>query len=139
MKKLTFCLVVLVLFFSCKEENEGRKPKKQVTVNETTNDMKEKLGKYVSFKLESDLSVLTANERKMLPLLINAAEKMNKLFWYDAYGEKEELFTKVADPDTRSFIEINYGPWDRLEGNSSFVEGIGEKPAGANFYPTDMT
>jgi hypothetical protein len=36
-------------------------------------------------------------------------------------------------------VRINYGPWDRLNGDQSFVEGIGEKPLGANFYPADMT
>jgi hypothetical protein len=139
MKNISLFLVVFVLLFSCKEENIARKPKKQVTVKETNIDMKEKLAKYVSFKLESDLSVLTENERKMLPLLINAAEKMNGLFWYEAYGDKNKLLSTVTDADTRKFIEINYGPWDRLAGNSSFVMGVGAKPPGANFYPSDMT
>ncbi|MEM8934128.1 MAG: Zn-dependent hydrolase, partial [Acidobacteriota bacterium] len=35
--------------------------------------------------------------------------------------------------------EINYGPWDRLDDNAPFVEGVGPKPDGANFYPTDAT
>jgi hypothetical protein len=39
----------------------------------------------------------------------------------------------------RRFVEINYGPWDRLEGNQPFVPGFGPKPAGANFYPPDMS
>ena len=138
MKKLTI-FIVLALLMSCKQENEARKPKKQVTVNENTTDMSQNLEKYVSFKLESDLSLLTENERQMLPLLIKAADKMNGLFWYQAYGDREELLANVNDEMTRKFIEINYGPWDRLAGNVSFVDGIAEKPAGANFYPSDMT
>jgi len=35
--------------------------------------------------------------------------------------------------------ELNYGPWDRLAGTASFVEGNKSKPAGANFYPHDIT
>ncbi len=35
--------------------------------------------------------------------------------------------------------EINYGPWDRLDDNEPFVEGVEDKPQGANFYPEDMT
>ncbi|MDH5610804.1 MAG: Zn-dependent hydrolase, partial [Cyclobacteriaceae bacterium] len=33
----------------------------------------------------------------------------------------------------------NYGPWDRLAGNQPFIDNIGTKPAGANFYPSDMS
>jgi len=37
------------------------------------------------------------------------------------------------------FYDLNYGPWDRLDNFNSFVNGVGEKPLGANFYPADMT
>ncbi len=75
----------------------------------------------------------------MIPLLIQATDIMNDLFWYQAYGDKNELLTKIKDADTRGFVELNYGPWDRMDGDKSFVEGIGEKPLGSNYYPTDMT
>jgi hypothetical protein len=101
--------------------------------------MDKNLNKYVSFKLTSDLSKLTDNQRKMLPILIKAADKMNELFWYEAYGNKSELFSKIKEVSTKKFAEINYGPWDRLNGNKPFVEGIGEKPKGANYYPTNIT
>ena len=39
----------------------------------------------------------------------------------------------------RRFVKINYGPWDRLDGNAPFVDGVGAKPLGANYYPADMT
>ena len=138
MKKIVV-LLVLTILFSCKEDKEARKPVKQVTVEENLTDMGKNLGKYVPFKLTSDLSVLTDNERKMLPLLINAADKMNALFWFESYGDREALMAKIPNEDTKKFVEINYGPWDRLDGNKPFVEGIGEKPLGANYYPVDMT
>ena len=34
---------------------------------------------------------------------------------------------------------INYGPWDRLNGDKPFISGIGPKPDGATFYPPGMT
>ncbi|MEE2826189.1 MAG: Zn-dependent hydrolase, partial [Planctomycetota bacterium] len=37
------------------------------------------------------------------------------------------------------FAEINYGPWNRLDGNKPFVDGFQSKPAGANLYPADLT
>jgi hypothetical protein len=138
MKKI-IVLLTLTIVFSCKENKEARKPVKQVTSEQNLTDMDKNLGKYVSFKLTSELSVLTENELKMLPLLIKAAEKMNPLFWYEAYGDKEELFSKINDDATKNFAEINYGPWDRLDGNKPFVDGIGAKPLGANYYPANMT
>ncbi|MEL7342779.1 MAG: Zn-dependent hydrolase, partial [Bacteroidota bacterium] len=41
--------------------------------------------------------------------------------------------------DERAFMKINYGPWDRLAADKAFIDGVGEKPLGANFYPVDMT
>ena len=46
---------------------------------------------------------------------------------------------EIPSAAARRFAEINYGPWDRLEGNAPFIPGVGPKPPGANFYPTDMT
>ncbi len=127
------------MMFSCKESNKARKPIKQVTVEQNWTEMQKKLSKYATFKLTSDLNVLTENERKMLPILIKAASIMNKLFWFEAYGDKNQLFDSISNEDTKKFVEINYGPWDRLDGNKPFVDGVGSKPAGANFYPKDMT
>jgi hypothetical protein len=102
-------------------------------------DFKQRLAKYTTFRLETDLAVLSANEREMLPLLIEAARMMDQLFWRQAYGDPAPLLESVVDPDARRFVEINYGPWDRLAGNEPFLESAGPKPPGANFYPADMT
>ena len=138
MKNILF-LVTLVLIISCKEKEDARKPIKQVTTEDKSSTLERKVNTYISFKLTSDLSVLSESEQKMLPLLIKAANIMNELFWYDAYGDKKILLDSVQEDFTKKFIEINYGPWDRLDGNSPFVEGVKAKPLGANFYPKDMT
>jgi hypothetical protein len=95
---------------------------------------------YAPFTLQSDLSWLTDKERRMLGLFIDAAEVMDGLFWRQAYGDRDALLKQLAgDPAARRFAEMNYGPWDRLADNAPFVAGIGAKPLGAQFYPTDMT
>ena len=98
--------------------------------------MQKKLEQYTSFRLTTDLEALSENHKKMIPILIEAAEAMDEVFWLQAYGDKQALMSGL-DADTRSFAEINYGPWDRLADNEPFVEGVGPKPAGAGFYPTD--
>ena len=97
------------------------------------------LDKYVSVPLTADLSGLSENQRKMIPLLIEVGQIMDGLFWKEAYGDKEALLSGIENERARRFAEINYGPWDRLDGNRSFLAGIGNKPAGATYYPADMT
>jgi hypothetical protein len=36
-------------------------------------------------------------------------------------------------------VLLNYGPWDRLDGYRPFVPCVGDRPAGAEFYPGDVT
>lgn len=95
--------------------------------------------KYVEVELAADLAGLADWERRMLPHLFEAADAMDRIFWQQAYGERQRLLDSLADPSLRRFAEINYGPWDRLDGNRPFVTGAGPKPLGANFYPSDLT
>lgn len=136
---ISYLIALAIVIVSCEPKEESRKPQKQVAVEQNASPMQRNLNKYVSVKLTSDLSKITENEKKMLPLLIKAADMMNDLFWYESYGNKDELLASISDDDTRRFTEINYGPWDRLNGNNSFVQGFEAKPLGANYYPKDMT
>lgn len=101
--------------------------------------IQQRLAQYTTVELSYDTSSLTAKERRMLPLLIDAARAMDAIYWQEAYGDRDSLLKSVADADTRRFVEINYGPWDRLADNEPFIAGVGPKPAGANFYPHDIT
>ena len=95
---------------------------------------------YAPVTLSADLSGLSPKERTMLSLFIDAATIMDDLFWKQAYsGDRKALLDGLKDPAVRRFAEVNYGPWDRLEGNAPFVPGVGAKPPGAGFYPLDMT
>jgi hypothetical protein len=102
-------------------------------------DLSSKLAQYTTVRLDPDLSGLSDTERRMIPLLIDAADAMNEIYWAEAYGNRDSLLGAVTDPAMRQYIMINYGPWDRLDGNAPFLPGVGPKPEGANFYPRDMT
>jgi len=106
---------------------------------EVKSDMQKKLDEYAEVELTSDISHLTDNQKEMLGYLFEAAQLMDDIFWQEAYGNKEELLNNISDSAAQKFVKINYGPWERLNDNKPFIEGFGEKPAGANFYPTDMT
>ncbi len=101
--------------------------------------MSEQVQRYATVRLTADLTRLSPRDRQMIPLLIEAARQMDEIFWQEAYGDKEVLWSSIRDRQRRRFAEINYGPWDRLGDNRPFVPGVGPKPAGANFYPPDLT
>jgi peptidase M49-like protein len=104
----------------------------------TNSPIERKLAQYTTVRLTADLDKLTENERRMIPLLIDAARSMDAIYWRQAYGNRDSLLQSIEDPSTRRYAEINYGPWDRLDGNTPFIEGVGAKPKGAGFYPRDM-
>lgn len=94
---------------------------------------------YTEFTLTSDLSHLSAGQRQMVKLLIEAAQVMDDIFWTQSFGDKQALLSSIADPEQRRFAVINYGPWNRLDDNAPFLPGFGPKPEGAGFYPADIT
>jgi hypothetical protein len=102
-------------------------------------DVAQRLSAYAPFNLTADISHLSDKEKQMLPLLFETAAIMDEIFWQQTIGNKETFLSRISDETTRKFAEINYGPWDRLNGNKPFITGIGDKPLGANFYPADMT
>lgn len=101
--------------------------------------IQDRLAQYTSVRLTADSSALTPKERAMLPLLIEAARIMDGIYWKQTYGNRDSLLSAITDTTLRRYVEVNYGPWDRLADDAPFVPGVGPKPKGAEFYPHDMT
>jgi hypothetical protein len=106
---------------------------------QSSEDASKNLTKYVKVKLEADLGHLSENQKKMIPLLIEAATEMDKAFWKQAYGDPADLDKVVKSEALKKHVKINYGPWERLQENRPFISGHSPKPLGANFYPKDMS
>ena len=124
-------LVIPVMLSNCDQVKRS--------TNVSATEIVEKLDGFVKVELTTDLSILSENERKMIPLLIDVAKIMDDIYWTEAYGDKKNLMKSLDDQNLKDFIKINYGPWERLDGNKSFINEIGKKPPGAQFYPEDMT
>ena len=132
-KHLAFVAIVALVATACGNKTTEQ-PKEEPVQQTNLSD------KYAEYTLTTDISHLSDNEREMLQLLFEAADIMDGLFWQENYGDNAELMARIGDnPDLIKLATIAYGPWDGLDGNKSFVEGIGPKPAGAQFYPVDMT
>lgn len=120
-----------LFFVQCKKSTSESKTQ----ANTETSDS---LKTYATVRLETDLSSLTDKEKEILSIFIEISDIMDELFWHEAYGDKNELLSKVSG-SVKNYVEINYGPWDRLDNMKPFVKGFDAKPLGANFYPLDMT
>ena len=130
MKTIIIFLAVSAFFCACKE---ARQTPSSVSPYQALADQ------YAEFTLTTDTSTLTENEKQVIPLLMKAADVMEVIYRQNAYGNRAALLDTVQDPYLAKYIAINYGPWDRLNGNAPFIPGVQAKPLGANFYPTDMT
>jgi hypothetical protein len=121
-------IMIILLLAGC---NSGDK--------KLTEEMKADLAKYKEVTLTTDLSWLSSQEREIISILIDVAGIMDDVFWMEAYGDKEELFTRIDNEYAKDFAKINYGPWDRLDNDAPFIPGFGPRLPAAKFYPGDMT
>ena len=96
------------------------------------------VGDYATVKLTADLSALDADQKRMLALLVEAADSMNAIWWQQSVADRDALLGRIHDDATRRLFDLNYGPWDRLNNDHPFVDGVGARPPGSQFYPADM-
>lgn len=146
MKKNFFAIAVMAaLLFSCSPDKKEKASEKKSTDEKTDNalidsmDIDNKLAKYVEVKLTTDLSKLDSTQKELIPIFVEVAKITDELFWMQAYGDKSELLGSLQNEKLKRYVQFNYGPWDRLEGNEPFIENAGTKPLGANYYPEDMS
>ncbi len=102
--------------------------------------MKKKVEQYAPFVLKYDIGQLSREEAELVGIFIQIADVMDDIYWEQAFGQdNRKKLRELKDPYMRQFAEIQYGAWDRLDAERPFIPGYGPKPAGANFYPKDMT
>jgi len=151
MKALKLTKIAAVVLLSCtaltacnntsdsKTSGESAQSKK-VSSPELLSGFEQRLNIYKEVTLSADLSHLSANQKQMLALLIDASKIMDDLFWLQAFPQdKQSFLASITDEKVRRFAEINYGPWDRLDGDKVFLSQATTKNHGAEFYPGDMT
>ena len=126
MKKLTFALSLVTLAAAVVSCGTGRSKAERLLEN------------YAEVTIPApDLSGITDNGKEVLNLYRFAADQADAIYWQQVFGSKD-FFSALPTEAERSFANINYGPWNRID-NEPFLEGFGPKPAGARFYPEDMT
>jgi hypothetical protein len=110
------------------------------TVPSLVKGYENRLNIYFPVTLSADISHLSVNQKQMLAVLIEASVIMDNLFWQQAFEQDKNTFlSQITDPKVQNFAAINYGPWDRLNGDQAFMSDTDVKFLGAQFYPADMT
>ncbi len=97
-------------------------------------------GDYAVVPLKADLSRFDEQGKRMIAKLVQAADVMNDLYWQQSWeGDRAALLARAPDATTRALVEMNFGPWDRLNEDTPLVDGIGARPPGGPFYPADIS
>lgn len=138
LRPLGLALALTTVLAACQPAAQDPVPAAD-TAAEPADTIAAKVAAYTEVTLSADLSHLSEGDRLAIGLLLQAGEIMDGLFWKQVYGDRDGLLSTIDDPATRRFVEINYGPWDRLDNDAPFVDGVGPRPPGARFYPADMT
>ncbi len=107
-------------------------------------NLAEKVKQFAPTEIRYDHSLLDDRQKVVLEKLFHAAQIMDTIFLKQVYDRNEEIARKLAADTTASgrarqaYFDIMYGPFDRLDHDKPFY-GTASKPAGANFYPADMS
>jgi hypothetical protein len=99
------------------------------------------VAKLARVEMNADTSFLSAEEREVVNLLIQAADLMSEIYKRQATPDYDKLRAEVAAKNDAALLDrfdTFFGPWDSLEEDKSFF-GDRAKPPGANFYPADLT
>lgn len=102
------------------------------------------LAKYAPVQMRANTKALPLSEQKTLAKLIDAAKALDVIYWKQRSNNGLELYKrlesskKASDRELLHYLKINYGPYDKSDGDKPF---IGTKPIlpGATFYPEDLT
>ena len=123
--------------------SSGQRKSKQMEAGDP--ELAKKIRRFAPTVLTADTSRLSANDRKALNKIIEAAKLMDPLFLRQVWSGNEALRQKleadksVVGRQRLHYFMINNGPWSRIDSNEPFIEGVPPKPPHATFYPDDMT
>ncbi len=110
-------------------------------------DLAQQVAKFKPIHISFDESGLTANEKKMVDKLVDAAGLLDCIYWRQSDPEGLKLYLSLADKHDRQselireYLKINGDRWDLIDDNRPFV-GLGSMepmPPGHAFFPWGIT
>jgi hypothetical protein len=139
---LTFLLVSTIMATAQKPPAPASSP----TSFPNADELNQMAARFAPVNLEVDLSSLSAGDKKALAKLIDAGRIVNHIFMRQFWSGDLALYQKLQQDKSAlgkarlHYFWINKGPWSEIDEHKAFLPGVpAKKPAGANFYPEDMT
>jgi len=113
-------------------------------------DIGERLAQLPETVIDYDRGLLDAQERQVVAKLIEASRPIHEIYLRQVSDGNPALRSELAalaeksafDRRGLAYFDLMMGKWDRLKHDEPFISPFGPegaKPAGAGFYPPDMT
>jgi len=140
-------LVLSTLFALVLAGCSGSKEKLRMDIDMGSIDVQAiqaELAKLAPVEIKADISTLSEGDRTALEKIIDAARIMDELFLRQVYSRNVDIREHLrasADPAAKVALDlftVMYGPYNRMVDDEPFLN-VPPKPAGANYYPEDMT
>ncbi len=139
MKRASLALVLIMTACETHTPTEQSQPQTQSKM-QIAPDIAQRVAQLPRTTIDYDRALLSDNEKQVVAKLIEASKAIDELYWRQVSERNPEwraALAKQGGPADEYFL-ANKGPWDRLKEHEPFV-GTMKKPAGAAFYPEDIT
>ena len=107
-------------------------------------DIAARRAQFVTKPLAADLSVLAPKDREALQHLVAAAKTLHEVYKMQLSRQAAATDRRVAAlagplaAPAKEYYRLMAQPWDKLREDEPFL-GSGARPAGAGFYPEDLS
>jgi hypothetical protein len=153
MRFLLSTLAATALLAGCNDsttetQTEAPAPKSEADAAAADYDITRQYEKFAEVPMNPDVSFLTETERGVVNKLIEASDYLSKIYLLQRGANYPQLRYEIQQRAVKGDVEavtqlamfdLHYGPCDTLEDDNRVFVGDTPCPAGAGFYPVDMT
>ncbi|MDO9490327.1 MAG: hypothetical protein Q7J32_18290 [Sphingomonadaceae bacterium] len=134
-------LIALLLASGCGSPDSGRQPAPDTAA---VSPIEASRAKIARIEMAPNVSFLSTEDRQVVNLLIQAGDLMSEIYLRQVSADNPATRAAIAAsdaPDKAALLDmfdLHFGPWDSLDEGKPFF-GDQPAPAGAGFYPADLT
>ena len=139
---LTTISMAAILIGCTNPSQDSDASKIDIASAEVNYDITRQYEKFAEVPMNPDVSFLTETERQVVNKLIDASDYLSKIYLLQRgvdYPQMQRDLEKSGSDIERAMFDLHFGPCDTLEDNAHVFVGDTPCPAGAGFYPADMT
>ena len=137
-------LAALLLTAACAGTNAEPQPAPPAGAAAASYDLAAQRARIARIPMAPNTAFLNAEEKDVVNLLIRAGDLMSEIYLRQRFADNPRIRAEIArsqHPQKAALLDmfdLHFGPWDTLAENHPFYGGEA-MPAGAGFYPTDLT